>query len=454
MIRDGDLKASGILPQSERDMDRERLRHASLNRVASWGNTLEAARGAKEQKAKEAAEAYELMRQRQDDAEELFKGESRKVAIERARSLLFSQNEQVKCLESKYLLTSAMKEREMQIDLRNKVAERKRKEEEYWHKKMLEDQAKGLEEERKKEAGIKLRAQQAKAVQMAQLEEMRQAYVSMKIEEKEEGLLTKLQSQKAAQEAAALEEARQKAEKERTHTTQAENKRMLAEKAKKDAEDAKKEAEKMKFFAAEKERKMALRAERAAEINRIKQEMKQRMIDKQVAFLASLRTNEEQRLGDQIREADEKRKGMEDAKAAKLHEGFLAAKAFNAAQTAANNDAKVQLFQEDRRNAEVLKTKFKESMAEEAAKEEARRAKVKKLQQFHVRQIEEKKHRMALLQDETNDEIRDMEQQFAIQDAEFQDYAVKLVERVRSEGKNPLPIILQLQKNMRQSLAG
>ena len=45
------------------------------------------------------------------------------------------------------------------------------------------------------------------------------------------------------------------------------------------------EAEKMKFFAAEKERKMALRAERAAEINRIKQEMKQRMIDKQVRTL-------------------------------------------------------------------------------------------------------------------------------------------------------------------------
>ena len=102
MIREGDLKASGIIPQNERDMDREPLRHASLNRVASWGNTLEAARGAKEQKAKEAAEAYELMRQRQDDAEELFKAESRKVAIDRARSLLFSQNEQVKNLESKY----------------------------------------------------------------------------------------------------------------------------------------------------------------------------------------------------------------------------------------------------------------------------------------------------------------------------------------------------------------
>jgi hypothetical protein len=98
-------------------------------------------------------------------------------------------------------------------------------------------------------------------------------------------LLTKLQAQKAAQEAGAMEEARLKAEKERTYTTQAENKRLLAEKAKKEAEDSKKEAEKMKFFAAEKERKMALRAERAAEINRIKQEMKQRMIDKQVLTL-------------------------------------------------------------------------------------------------------------------------------------------------------------------------
>jgi len=448
------LKASGHIIQNERDMDRERLRHASLNRVASWGNTLEAARGAKEQKAKEAAEAYELVRQRQDDAEALFKAESRKVAIERARSLLFSQNEQVKCLESKYLLTSAMKEREMQVDLRNKVAERKRKEEEYWHQKMLEDLAKGLAEEQKKEEATRLRAQQAKAVQMAQLEEMRQAYVSMKIDEKEEGLLTKLQAQKAAQEAGVIEAARLKAERERTYTTQAENKRMLAAKSQKEAEEARKESEKMRFFAAEKERKMALRAERSAEINRIKQEMKQRMIDKQVAFLASLRTNEEQRLGDQIKEADEKRKAMEDAKAAKLHESFLAAKTFNAAQKAANDDAKVRAFQEDRQNAEVLKAKFKESMAEEAAKEEARRAKIKKLQQFHVMQIEEKKQRLGQLQDETDEEIRDMERQFAVQDAEFQDYAVKLVERVRAEGKNPLPIILQLQKNMRQSLAG
>ena len=134
-----------------------------------------------------------------------------------------------------------------------------------------------------------------------------------------------------------------------------------------------------------------------------------------MAFLAGLRTNEEQRLGDQIKEADEKRKAMEEAKAAKLHEGFLAAKAFNAAQTAANDEAKVRLFQEDRRNAEELKMKFKESMAEEAAKEEARRARVKKLQQFHIKQIEEKKHKMSLLQDETNEEIRDMERQFAVQ---------------------------------------
>ena len=57
---------------------------------------------------------------------------------------------------------------------------------------------------------------------------------------------------------------------------------MLAAKSQKEAEEARKESEKMRFFAAEKERKMALRAERSAEINRIKQEMKQRMIDKQV----------------------------------------------------------------------------------------------------------------------------------------------------------------------------
>ena len=54
-------------------------------------------------------------------------------------------------------------------------------------------------------------------------------------------------------------------------------------------------------------------------------------------------------------------------------------------------------------------------MSEDAAKEEARRAKIKKLQQFHVMQIEEKKQRLGQLQDETDEEIRDMERQFAVQ---------------------------------------
>ena len=73
------------------------------------------------------------------------------------------------CDECRYLLSSALKEREMQVELRNKVAQRKQKEEEYWHQKMLQDLAKGLEEEKKKEESVRMRAQQAKAVQMAQL---------------------------------------------------------------------------------------------------------------------------------------------------------------------------------------------------------------------------------------------------------------------------------------------
>merc|ERR1712216_853391 len=52
------------------------------------------------------------------------------------------------------------------------------------------------------------------------------------------------------------------------------------------------EEKRIQYFAEEKERKMKMRAEREAEIATQKQAIRQRMIDRQVAYLQSLRKNE------------------------------------------------------------------------------------------------------------------------------------------------------------------
>ncbi len=108
------------------------------------------------------------------------------------------------------------------------------------------------------------------------------------------------------------------------------------------------------YFAEEKERKMKMRAEREAEIAAHKQAIRQRMIDRQVrasssmailililqypeqagltfacaqvAYLQSLRQNENERTAMQVREAEAKRDAEISAKNEKLQQELQAIK--------------------------------------------------------------------------------------------------------------------------------
>jgi hypothetical protein len=109
-------------------------------------------------------------------------------------------------------------------------------------------------------------------------------------------------------------------EKENAMTTLAKNRQLQEEKRIADLQAHEDEEKRIQYFAEEKERKMKMRAEREAEIAAQKQLIRQRMIDRQVAYLQSLRKNENERIAGQAREAEAKRDAEISAKNDKLRQ--------------------------------------------------------------------------------------------------------------------------------------
>merc|ERR1712216_706919 len=159
------------------------------------------------------------------------------------------------------------------------------------------------EEERKREERQQ-RALHAKQVQLDQLEDFRVRYVENKRAEKREGELIKQRVEMHIAEEKRQEKEKKDEENRRAMQTLADNRKLQEEKRISELQAREDEEKRIQYFAEEKERKMKMRAEREAEIATQKQAIRQRMIDRQVAYLQSLRKNENERIAGQAREVE------------------------------------------------------------------------------------------------------------------------------------------------------
>jgi len=448
----GEAKASGTIPPNDAATLRHTLRERSKARVAHWGNTLEAQRAKKESKRQEEAEKYEASRRRMDEDEALFQAKQRQDAIQRARELLRDDTERVKTLKSSILVSDAMKEREYQIEIKRAQEDRRRKADEYWHQKTMEQIAAANKVEERKAEEARQRAQQAKLVQTEQLEAMREQYIAMKMEEKREGELISRQVVLHSEEARRKELEKKEAERLRQLKTLTDNRELMKTKKESDAAAAAAEEARLQRFADLKEKKMKMRAERVAAIAEEKHMLRQRMIDKQVAYLASMQQNEDQRVADQVKEADDKRDAMLAAKEAARAKAEAEAQEFNSAarrakELQAKKDKEDGLIEADR-----LKKLFDQQLEDDRQKELGRRNKALELRKFHQRQCNEKVARKKRMQDAQDRETEQQLRLVTADDAEFKEYALNLIKAAKEEGKDPRPLICQLQKTLNPPL--
>uniref|UniRef100_A0A6U4N8R6 Trichohyalin-plectin-homology domain-containing protein n=1 Tax=Hemiselmis andersenii TaxID=464988 RepID=A0A6U4N8R6_HEMAN len=441
-----EAKTQGQAILSEEDRLREKLRDMSKQRMSGWNNTLEARRRQKEAARQSKIDEEEKRRQVMDREEAAFQAAERKKAIQRANTLLYENTERVKAFGSKLYLSDVIKEREMQMVVQNSIKAREKEDERLWHERTMEAIRKGGEEEdRKKEEALQ-RALHGKQVQLDQLEEFRVRYVTQKRAEKREGelIMAKVEAhilEEKEQEARAKEE-----EKARAAKTLKDNRRLQEEKRIAEQQAREDEEKRIMFFAEEKERKMRLRAEREAEIAAHKQAIRQRMIDRQVAHLQSLRQNENERVAGQVREAEAKRDAEINEKNRKMQEQLQAIKQSHLSQLNAKAKAKVDSKIQGEADASQFQADYQAGLEADRAAEAARRQRRIELKHYHIKQARNRAAHQRLQNKDDEDEQELIRQKLLEEDLLFDKYTKALIEQYEAEGKPTKPLLIELAK--------
>jgi len=381
-----------------------------------------------------------------DREEAAFQAAERKKAIQRANTLLYENTERVKAFGSKLYISDVLKEREMQKQIQEEIKDRKRNEERLWHERTVEAVRLGdMEEEKKRQEALQ-RALQSKQVQLEQLEQFRVKYVTQKREERREGQLIK-QRVEAYIDAEKQSETKKKMdEMERARRTMEENKRLQEEKKLAEQQAMENEEKRMALFAEEKERKMRLRAEREAEVAAQKAAIRQRMVDRQVAHLMSLRKNENHRIAGQVQEAEERRDAEISAKNERMRQELDKIRISRAAQM-----QEMAAKREREREAEAeagakLLSDYQAGTEAERQAEAAKRERSIGLKSYHVKQIRDKTMRSQAEKELEMDEQAMLRAKLLEEDALFDKYTHALVEQYKADGKDVKPLLLELAK--------
>eukprot|EP00750_Incisomonas_marina_P031669 INCI8273.3.p1 GENE.INCI8273.3~~INCI8273.3.p1 ORF type:complete len:470 (+),score=149.55 INCI8273.3:194-1603(+) len=292
---------------SEASTSRSPAVQARLNksqaRVQNWGNTLAASRQQKLEHRRRQEEEAEARRVAVDEEEEQIRAKLRKQAIDRATQLMYEQQDQIKRMRSKQIVADSLEIQQEQRKNRGYDRRREQEREAYFHEKVLEQvQAAADREAREAEELARKRAEVTK-VQAQQLEFHTKRHVQRLVEEREEGEEMLRQAQRAIEEERRKKEARENQLKANNREMAEANRKLqiLKEKERLKFEE---EQRKIAQYAADKEKRKAKREAHMRYKHELKQKSIQKMIDKAVDHLESLKTDEDFRVERDVKLAD------------------------------------------------------------------------------------------------------------------------------------------------------
>merc|ERR1719375_2440917 len=347
--------------------------------------------------------------------------EKRRNAIERANKILYEESDRMKTFHSKMMLCDVLAEREAQVALKEELGKLENIREERYLEMEKASYRNMLERELREKDNLGKAAKMAAEMQKSQLKEATEKRLHQIEDDVLEGEMLR---QKAAED---LRAERLAEKKRRQQAVQA-----LAETQKANAY--------LKQLRAEDE----LRKQREEEVFQAKQSHKQKMIDKQVAQLAAMKSNEDERLERQVLEKEMKDE-MDRLEGEERRRKWL-----EEIDTSRRMQVERKRAQTDREKAEEheLSTFWKEwcGRLDELDEQEKtqRRLAAKKLAQEQLMQKEVRKRR------EEEEKRRESTVAVSAQSAleadtlEFHQYAEEQIKKYATEGKNIIPLIKEL----------
>ncbi|KAI3356228.1 hypothetical protein L3Q82_017472, partial [Scortum barcoo] len=428
---------------------REALHLQSTEVVKLWSNTIAGQRQKKLEAKKIREEIEEEKRKLIDKEEARYQEQKRKEAIEKAKTQLYYQTDRVKGLHRALLLTEVLKEREAQIELKQRIKSAFQDvDKEYLDMtKTREEEALKQEQERALQ-----RKHEIKAVEEALKTQMRKNELARERE--------KIENRKDGEESQRLHElyhweqrmeeerqAKQKKDLMQAHLEHLANKDLIRAA---DAQEQKAEEQQRKLFLSAKQKMMKLRKDKEIELLREAQMRRERIINKLTASQMEQVTSEEQRIAKAVAEQDVKQAQQqweEDQRRAAMLKSIAQHREFMRQE----KEQRDKMAKQNTRDSLQAKKEADRIFSE---KQQLKAQKVKedgrKLQDFNVTQMAERSSRQQQQRREEQEfEARNAEF-IAEEERQFQQYSQGVIDAAAEAQRNVFPLC----KAVREGIGG
>ncbi|KAJ7375299.1 hypothetical protein OS493_002047 [Desmophyllum pertusum] len=420
--------------------EREELHTISKDSVKHWENTIEGQRLKKLQARKLREEKEEEEKVKVDKEEAKHQAQKRKEAIERAKTLQYYQTDRVKTFHGALLLTEVLKERDAQISMKNgkldsekiREAHLLRLQQRQREEAIMEDQKRALRRHNDRKAVADFQTLQI----LDHIEDGKEA----KQVDVEEGENIKQQVDMYMAAKMAIEEQRRMDKKD----IMEEHQRQLADReARRQIEQIKveDEEEEIRQFGQAKKKMAKMRKEKETELFRAFQDHTERMRKK----LANEKQQEVDDEDDRIAKAVAERESKREAEERQKYESEMKTKK-------GIHDHRIYMMKENERLAieetnkdrEILKNRVKSDKLYHLKQEEKRVEQLgecKKLKEFQTQQIDELQVRGQQFRTAELDLDNRNGALLRAEEAQFKEYANKVIKEAKDNGRNPYPLI-------------
>ena len=401
-------------------------------------------------KIKEKFIDEELRKRKIDEIEREFAQNEKRTINDRAKKLIFLNQDDIKEFRSSMLLSDCMNERKYQQDIKNKQKATNDFIEEKYHLQDLENMAKYDQKEKEKNDLLIRKKKEQTRIIKEQMEEVKMKKIQEYQEKEIEGFMAHqdyLDGVKEDEIKAEKEKERKNKLREEFIQGNEEAKVRKRERLLKEIEDEKKREE----FRLEKDRLEEIKKKKAEEILKRQQNERQKMIDKQYDYLMSLQKKEEKILEKQKKE-DEEKKFLEDKK--KLDR-------FNKMKREMEEDRNEQMEQKQRIKNQQRKDennfldnwkmRMKQLERDEKQEKEEKRKRNKEIQSYQLNQIKEKKDKEIVKKEKDKIISKDTEKMLKKEKDEYMEYVLGWVDIYRQQGKDITPLMVEINKYRRRN---
>ena len=421
------------------------IKKLSDARVANWKNTIKNASKLKLEKEKKEFIKNEAYRQKLDEEERKYQNMRYNLSLQKAHEYYFNSKDIVKSFNTSMFYSDILKEREKQIEINKTRRKQAEKEEERWvlkdKEKMIEYDLKELEKKKlrktKSEAEMNIIKQQFNNVKYKRLLELQDNYV--------EGELIKKQAQ--------LDILRERKNKELIRLTKIKQNEEFV----KLNEELKKEAEQRKLKELEEEKKIELEAKKKDELEDIKRrkerekfneklKRQQKLIDIQFENLKRIKEEQERLVNIDVEIKMAKDENEYQLKIEKRNKLLKDIEEQRIATMKRKEEERKKERLSELNEIEQIRKKINEEKEKEKNEYLMRKQKVKDLHEYYKRQIEDKKKKA--FNEFVNEKKDGMQKRDMInkEEEDFFKFAEEKIKSYHEQGKNIIPMLLELKK--------